>query len=145
MNYRLATLDDIALLAAMNQELIRDEGHRNTMSLSQLQDRMRGWLQDEYRAVIFEDEGEAAGYALFRHESDWTYLRQFYVLPSKRRRGIGRKAVQWLRENEWSRSPRVRLEVLIGNSVAIQFWRSLGFSEYCLTMERDARSALPPS
>ncbi|MDB5384773.1 MAG: hypothetical protein JWM11_419, partial [Planctomycetaceae bacterium] len=35
IHYRFATLDDAELLAAMNQQLIRDEGHRNPMNLTQ--------------------------------------------------------------------------------------------------------------
>ena len=40
---RMATEADVAQLAAMNRQLIRDEGHRYPMSLMELEDRMRGW------------------------------------------------------------------------------------------------------
>lgn len=138
--YRLANLDDVAVLARMNQQLIRDEGHRNRMSLGELEDRMRYWLQTEYQAAIFEDEGAVVGYALFKCEPEWIYLRQFFVVPSRRRQGIGRNAIDWLRQNAWNDSQRVRLDVLVGNANAIKFWRSLGFTDYCLTMEREAMS-----
>ena len=35
-----------------------------------------------------------------------------------------------------ARSARIRLDVLIGNAGGIQFWRSVGFEDYCITMER---------
>ncbi len=53
LKYRFATQEDVPLLAKMNQQLIRNEGHRNKMTLPELQDRMSGWLQGEYTAVIF--------------------------------------------------------------------------------------------
>jgi hypothetical protein len=29
----------------------------------------------------------------------------------------------------------VRVEVLVGNAVGVAFWRSVGFRDYCLTLE----------
>jgi GNAT superfamily N-acetyltransferase len=137
MQYRLATTADTALLSQMNHRLIRDEGHRNTMSVAELQARIEGWLGGEYEAVLFADATGPAGYALFRRDEDHIYLRQFFVEPDRRRRGIGRAAMTWLMENAWKEAPRIRLDVLVGNSTGIGFWRSLGFVDYCVTMERD--------
>jgi GNAT superfamily N-acetyltransferase len=137
MRYRTATVTDAHLLANMNAALIRDEGHRNPMTSEQLVERMAGFLIGGYEAAIFEDEDAALGYALFKREPDWVYVRQFYVMPENRRRGIGRKAVQWLRANVWTESSRVRIDVLVGNTSGIEFWRAVGFADYCLTMELD--------
>jgi GNAT superfamily N-acetyltransferase len=139
MNCRFATVHDARLLAAMNYQLIRDEGHRNTMSLDQLEERMTEWLQGAYQAVLFEEESESAGYALFRQELEWIHLRQFFVRAEFRRQGIGTAAMQWLFQNPWKDALRIRLEVLIGNTKAAAFWRSLGFAEYCVTMEKPMR------
>jgi len=135
MNYRSATLSDASMLTGMNVELIRDEGHRNPMSEAELLVRMTGWLAGECQAILFEDHDGPGGYALFRRETEWVYLRQFFVAPARRRQGVGRAAILWLLENVWRDETRIRLEVLTGNSVAIDFWRSLGFADYCLTME----------
>lgn len=136
---RLATTDDAPTLAALNRRLIEDEKHRNTMTAAGLEARMRGWLGGAYEAVLFEDDGAAAsgvvGYALFRREAQWVYLRQFYIDRPYRRRGLGREALAWLAANAWADSPRIRLEVLAGNAAAIAFWRAVGFREYCVTME----------
>lgn len=145
MKYRLANLDDVAVLARMNEQLIRDEGHRNRMPLGELEDRMRTWIKADYQAAVFENGGDVLGYALFKPEKEWIYLRHFFVVPSKRRRGIGRQAIEWLQQNVWHGSPRVRLDVLVGNFAAITFWRSLGFSDYCLTMERETASGANPA
>ncbi len=136
MKYRFTTIHDARVLARMNQQLIRDEGHRNAMSVTELEERMAGWLQGEYQAILFEDREGVAGYALFKRETEWVYLRQFFIQPERRQMGIGRAAMKWLLANAWNNAPRIRLEVLIGNTAGIAFWRSLGFADYCLTMER---------
>ena len=136
VQYRRATAADAGLLARMNRQLILDEGHRNRMSDDELLLRMQGWLAAEYRAVLFEDEEGPAGYALYRDDDEFVYLRQLFVVPERRRKGVGRAAIEWLLENVWAPSRRIRIDVLAGNLPAIQFWRSLGFAEYCTTMER---------
>lgn len=135
MDYRFATIEDAATLAALNQALIRDEGHRNPMSLGELEVRMAEWLAGEYRTVLFEESGQAAGYALFRRDIEYVYLRQFYVCPEHRGKGVGRTAIAWLRQHAWDGENRVRVEVLVGNTAGIAFWRATGFQDYCLTME----------
>ncbi len=137
MEYRDATIADTPILAAMNRQLILDEGHRNAMTLTELETRLSGWLSGDYRAVLFETGGEAVGYALFRREPDFVYLRQLFVRAEHRRKGIAGTALAWLRENAWADAPRVRMDVLIGNTGAIAFWRAVGFKDYCLTMEWD--------
>ena len=138
--FRIATVEDSAVLAELNQRLIRDEGHRNPMTLGELEARMRGWLQGEYEAVLFEIGGEVAGYALYRLDMDHVYLRQLFGVASRRREKIGTKAVRWLIDNRFRARPHVRLDVLVGNVAAIQFWRAAGFSEYCITMEMNTAS-----
>jgi GNAT superfamily N-acetyltransferase len=135
VDYRFATIDDAPALAALNRALIGDEGHRNPMSLAELEVRMTGWLAGEYCAVLFEESDAAAGYALFRRESEYVYLRQFFIRPEHRRRGLGRAAIAWLRQHAWAGENRVRVEVLVGNTAGIEFWRAVGFQDYCLTLE----------
>jgi ribosomal protein S18 acetylase RimI-like enzyme len=139
LRFRPARPDDAVLLAPLNAQLIREEGHRNPMSVSQLEERMRQWLQGLYRAVIFESGAELVGYALYRPEVDHVYLRQFYVRPEYRRRGLGREALAWLGRYAWSGTPRLRIDVLVGNAGALAFWRAAGFAEYSVTMEMEPR------
>lgn len=137
MNFRQATLADVPILARMNRQLIADEGHRNPMAEAQLAQRMAGWLEGAYEAVIFSLDGSDVGYALYRRMPEFVYLRQFWVAAEYRRRGIGRLAFQWLQQYPWQGKTRLRVEVLAGNERAIAFWRSLGFADYALTMELD--------
>src|SRR5689334_2385060 len=90
MEYRFATAADAPVPAAMNQQLIRDEGHRNAMPLPELEERMARWLEGEYRAVLSEDAGSAVGYALFRRDPEFVYPRQLFVRPGHRRKGVAR-------------------------------------------------------
>src|SRR5205823_12203336 len=45
MTHRRATQNDCPLLAKLNHQLIRDEGHRNTMNVAELEARMRGFIE----------------------------------------------------------------------------------------------------
>ncbi len=141
IDYHVATDSDSPLLAKMNLRLIRDEGHRNPMTLAELERRMEGWLCAEYRAVLFEYQGVPCGYALYRQEPDHVYLRQFYVDPMFRRQGVGRQALNWLMANEWQDQQRIRLDVLTGNHTGLSFWEAMGFSSYCITLERETPPA----
>lgn len=89
MHFRVAGPEDAENLARLNARLIRDEGHRNTMTVSQLAERMAQWLRSEYQAVIFADGATTVGYALFRRDVDHVYLRQFLIKPELRRRVLG--------------------------------------------------------
>jgi ribosomal protein S18 acetylase RimI-like enzyme len=137
MPIRFANVEDADTLGALNAQLIRDEGHRNSMTVPQLVDRMAGWLQGEYEAVVVEESGGIVGYALFRRETDYVYLRQIFVRTESRRQGIGRSLIQWLVKNAWQAAPRVRIDVLVGNEAGLRFWKAIGFAEYCLTLEME--------
>lgn len=106
------------------------------MSLAQLQARMEGWLRGSYEAHLFTSEESTLGYALHRREPEFIYLRHFFVCTPFRRRGYGRRAFELLLSSVWRNPGRVRLDVLVNNEAGLEFWRSLGFTDYCLTMER---------
>jgi predicted acetyltransferase len=138
LSFRRATPADLPLVAALNQQLQIDELHRLRMELAELEPRMAHWLHDEgYEAMLFERDGETAGYALYRREQDQFYLKQFFVCRRFRRQGIGREAMDWLTKHVWHDAPAVYLDVLVTNAAGIAFWRAVGFCEYCVTMERN--------
>ena len=132
---RKAAKADCALLGELNHQLIRDEGHRNRMTVPQLQKRMRGLLAGDYTAILFEHESEVVAYALYREEPDLIYLRQLFVQRHRRRQGLGRQAFALLRSRIWPAHKRLTVEVLAANAPAIAFWKAVGFREYCLTLE----------
>ncbi|HUA39351.1 MAG TPA: GNAT family N-acetyltransferase [Candidatus Sulfopaludibacter sp.] len=135
MNFRFATLNDCALLAKLNHQLIRDEGHRNKMTIPELELRMKNWLASEYAAVIFENGGEVIAYTLYREQPEEIYLRQLFVVRNRRRQGIGREAIKTLRSKIWPKTKRLTVEVLVKNEAAIAFWRAMGYKDYSLGLE----------
>lgn len=145
LTYRFATFADLDILAELNRQLIQDEGHRNPMNLAQLRDRMQGWLETSYRAVLFERDGQVAAYALYRFDPDAVYLRHFFVVRERRRTGVGRAAIQLLLAEVFPTDATVRLDVLIGNERAQAFWQAIGFLPYAVTMERMPSPLLPLS
>ncbi len=135
MTFRPATTDDCSRLAESNHQLIRDEGHRNRMTVAELEQRMRGWLAGDYRAMLFENGGEVVAYALFREQPEEIYLRQLFVVRHRRSQGIGRRAVEILRSQVWPKTKRLTVEVLVANERGVAFWRKVGYTDYCLSLE----------
>jgi predicted acetyltransferase len=135
MTWRLANKRDCKLLAELNHQLIIDEGHRNQMTVQELEGRMRDWLDEAYEAVLFEDGGEVAAYALYRHQAGEIYLRHFFVVRHRRRQSIGRQAMELLRGRIWPKAQRLTVSVLTHNQAGLKFWRAMGYRDYCLTME----------
>jgi len=135
VTFRLATLDDCSTLAALNHQLIQDEGHRNPMTVPELEDRMRDWLAGDYRAVIFEEKGVLVGYGLFREEPNEIYLRQLFIVRDRRRQGLGRRAMAILRSEVWPATKRLTVSVLVTNKPAVAFWHAVGYTDYSLILE----------
>lgn len=135
MEYRVAIESDLDLLAEWNHQLIRDEGHRSPMTVSELRERMTEWLGGEYRGVIFGTDAEPVAYALYKESATEVYLRQLFVRRSRRREGLGQQAVRILRTQLWPQDKRLTVEVLTANGPALAFWRSVGYEDYCLTLE----------
>jgi predicted acetyltransferase len=143
MTWRLATKRDCRLLAELNHQLIVDEGHHNQMTVSELEARMKEWLDEAYQAVLFELEGEVAAYALYRTQAGETYLRHFFVVRHRRRQGIGRQAMGLLRRDVWPKTQRFTVSVLTHNEPGLRFWRAMGYQDYCLTMEIPPQESTP--
>ena len=86
IHLRPATLDDVTILAEMNQQLIVDEGSRNQMTPEQLKERMFRWLTGDRDAVIVERKDQVIGYMLYWRVADEyfpykdsIYIRQFFI------------------------------------------------------------------
>jgi len=136
---RFADAADVPVLARLNRQLIEDEGHPNPMDLSQLADRMAGWLAGAWRAVLFEREGEVVAYALYGPDEQGIYLRQFFVARAHRRLGIGRDAVARLRAEVLGPDTVVTLGVLAHNERGLAFWRAVGFADHAIELRAGGR------
>lgn len=143
VNLRPALPADCALLARMNKHLIEDERGRNPMTVEQLERRMSRWLaRGEYQVELIETD-RPVGYIVYRTgpdeffpEQKVVYLRQFFIARECRRKGLGRAAIMLWMEDRVSEGSRVILEVLSRNRAGLEFWRSLGFSDYAYVLLR---------
>ncbi|MCG8642515.1 MAG: GNAT family N-acetyltransferase [Desulfobacterales bacterium] len=139
MKYRIATNEDIEILAEMNMELCKDENHKNQFkSKNWFQERMATFLSSSYTAVIFELKDSPIAYALFVNHAehvDTIHLRQIFVRGSVRRQGIGKNAMQILLNKVWPKGRRITVESLSNNHKALSFYKSLGFTDYSVELE----------
>lgn len=136
LTHRLAGPADIALLAALNLQLIEDENYPRQHLIEELTRFWERWLGGDYEAVLFSLDRRTAAYALYRvDEEGGVYLRQFFVCRHCRRQGIGREAIQQLREKIWPAGRRIVLEVLLHNQAGLRFWRAVGFEDYALVLQ----------
>ena len=141
MDYRFAVESDAPLLADINQQLIQDEWGGGGMPLASLEARMRRWIEeDEYRAILFQEEGATVAYSLVSIDEDSAYIRHFFVLHEHRGRGIGRRAIETLLRDIIPEGLRITLDVLASNRVGHRFWLAAGFTDYAIRMERKASS-----
>jgi GNAT superfamily N-acetyltransferase len=138
VSLRAATHHDGTLLGRWNVAIIREEGHRNAMTESELKTRMQGWIASgEYRVHMVIVAHESVGYICWRAEGlHEIVVRQCFVAPPMRRQGIGRSALALLKSDVWPKSARISVDVLATNSVGIAFWRACGFADYSARLEQ---------
>lgn len=137
MEFRFGVESDAPLLADINRQLIEDEWDGGGMSLERLEARMRRWLaEDDYKAVLFLEDGETVAYSLVSIEDDSAFIRHFFVLHGHRGKGVGRRAMEILLREIVPPTARITLDVLASNHGGHQFWRSVGFADYAIRMER---------
>lgn len=139
MEYRKAVDADVPLLADINRQLIEDEWDGGGMSIERLEARMRRWLEEgDYRAILFIENGQTVAYSLVSvdDEDDSAFIRHFFVLREHRGGGVGKRAIALLMAEIIPPSARVTLDVLASNVGGHHFWRSVGFQDYAIRMER---------
>lgn len=134
---------DLPLLARMNRELADDEGHRNPMTVDQMEDRFKRFVDEQgWHIDLFMLDDEIIGYAMHRYEPDpaepsgqHVYLRQFYIVRHRRRGGAGHLAFEALVQARFARGERIYLEVIENNPGGKVFWLRTGFSSYSSILE----------
>jgi len=145
LELRKATINDITALAEMNQQLIQDERSLNTINVRQLELRMQTWLDGSWSAIMIYKNADLIGYLMYQQREDDYYpdqrvifVRQFFVQRAYRRRGIGRQAFEQITEQFFPSDAKVRLDVLATNAEALSFWEDLGFTQYAMSLHRNA-------
>lgn len=127
MNLKKCSAEDAEKLAELNKQLIEDEKSDNKMSLCELQDRMKSFLETDYTAYLFMEDNRIIGYALVNTRAEPLYLRQFFIARNFRRNHKGRRAFELLLDE--LKTDKIDLEVLSWNEAGLKFWQSCGFAE----------------
>ncbi|TCS42071.1 GNAT family N-acetyltransferase [Reinekea marinisedimentorum] len=123
-------------LALLNAELIQDEGHSNSMTLQQLEERMIDWLDSgQYQCYAIMHRSLPVAYCLCRTEAESLYIRQLFTLRNYRKRGLAKKLLDYV-EAHAGPAQILRLEVLATNKAAIKFYQKLGYKLYAHTFEK---------
>jgi ribosomal-protein-alanine N-acetyltransferase len=82
---------------------------------------------------IARERPPLAGFAIMDFGDERAHLVLLAVQPTQRRRGIGRRLVDWLMESaQTAGMASVHLELRASNEAARRFYRALGFSETVL-------------
>ena len=136
IDWRPATAADVQILAHMNQHLIEDETGDSAPDTTSLRFRLHGWLtRGEMRASLFLHESTEVAYALWQDRGNDAFVRHFFVSREYRRLGVGRRAMEIL-ERDILPPRTIRLEVLHDNVRGREFWQSLGYVPFSLTLEK---------
>ncbi|XEC94925.1 N-acetyltransferase family protein [Paenibacillus tarimensis] len=135
LTIQVCTSEDLDVLAGLNKQLIEDEQHDNTMTIEQLKTRMEDFINTDYKAYLFKENGEVKGYALINHRRDPLYLRQFFICRNSRAQGYGKKA--FLKLIDLLGTHQLDVEVMYWNEKGYAFWRSLGFKERSVYLRLD--------
>jgi len=131
---RRARQEDVPRLAAWNAQLMRDEYSDSPAPADEIEPRLRDWLATDYVACVFELSATPFGYAIFRDLPDCVHVRHFFVETAFRRKGLGRRAFERLREM-FPRGKRILVEVLVANVAGAAFWKSVGFEPRYLGLQ----------
>ena len=141
LTLRTATISDCQLLAEMNRQLADDECSRNAMTVAALAVRMKKWLSEDWKAVLFEEQTKPVGYSVFQIGTDYydpkipeVYIRQFFIVRDRRNCGLGRRAFDLLVITVLPLNANLHLDVLATNPNGYRFWESLGFTPYSTAM-----------
>ena len=148
----LARFTDAVQLAAMTRALI-ESGLTPVWGPSRI-----GWHVRHPESVVLTARSgmTVAGFAIMRYAEDTAHLNLLAVDPAHRRRGVGRRLLQWLEKTALTAGSFViGLELRAGNQAARDFYRAVGYRELgevpgyyqgieaAIRMVRDVRLPLP--
>ena len=131
MHLQKCDMKDVAKLALLNKQLIEDEKSDNAMNISELERRMKEFLETDYSAYFFIENSQIIGYALIKTCTP-IYLRQFLIDRNYRKHHYGTQAFQMLLK--YLDIKEIDLEVLPWNKKGLAFWKHCGFNETCISM-----------
>lgn len=126
---RLARASDAPALAALSRDLIE-----TGLAWRYRPERMARLVGDKACSVLVATHGaQQVGFAVMQFGDERAHLVLLAVQPAQRRRGLGRRMVEWLLASAQAAGMvSVHLELRERNREAQAFYRALGFSETLL-------------
>jgi ribosomal protein S18 acetylase RimI-like enzyme len=122
---RLASFNDAQRIAEMSRNLV-ESGLGWSWTPLRI---VREIKAINANVVVAVEENEIIGFAVMRYLDDEARLNLFAVHPKHRRKGIGRRMIQWLEKSAIiNGNGVVYLETRLRNEAARAFYKSLGFS-----------------
>jgi len=128
---------------ALRPALVRDSHAIALMSRDHIEHGL-GWRYDAARiqralarrdvsALAACDRGSLVGFAIMEFGDPRAHLMLMAVRPTHRRRGIGRRMLEWLVDSALTAGiESLHLELRAANDAARRFYRALGFGETIL-------------
>ena len=134
---RLAETGDARPIAEMSRDLIESGlGWRYDPAHIERAMRRRETVvlaASERQTYVARNRPALSGFAIMDFGDERAHLVLLAVQPAQRRRGIGRRLVEWLLESALTAGmASVHLELRADNAAARRFYRALGFSETVL-------------
>ena len=121
----LARTADAATIARLSRDLI-EHGLPWSWTVERVAASVR--RRDALVVVARDDVGRIGGFGIMRYGDDDAHLDLLGVHPGLRRRGLGRRLLQWLEQPALEAGIRsVRLEVRESNFGARRFYERLGY------------------
>jgi ribosomal-protein-alanine N-acetyltransferase len=137
LTIRLAEAGDARAIAEMSRDFI-ESGLGWRYDANSIQRAMRRrettvLVASERQTYVASDRPGVSGFAIMDYGDERAHLVLLAVQPVLRRRGIGRRLVDWLMESAVvAGMASVHLELRADNEAARRFYRALGFSETVL-------------
>jgi len=137
LTVRLAEPGDARAMAEMSRDFI-EAGLGWRYDPAHIQRAMRRrettvLAASERQTYVARERPALSGFAIMDFGDERAHLVLLAVQPTQRRRGIGRRLVEWLMETAHTAGmASVHLELRADNEAARRFYRALGFSETVL-------------
>ncbi len=121
---RLARIEDALCIAEMSRDLI-ESGLGWTWTKARIVNEIRA---KNANVIVTVEGNELVGFAIMKYQDSEARLNLFAVNPQHRRKGVGRRMINWLEKTALiNGSSVVYLEVRLGNDIAKKFYLSLGY------------------
>jgi len=141
--FRVASADDLDLLALMNAELLEYE-LGSSPPVEKLREQLESSFAQGAKATIVTVCGMPAGYALHKEKPDLMHLQHFLISAPWRKMGLGTAFLRHLESSLEAPKP-IQVEALLLNGKGIDFWRSQGFVDLYLGLRKNPSPPCPGS